>query len=271
MIYNALGDNMNLQWQAPVKALEMWKPEIRAASDDKYAIDMYDIIGEGFYSDGVTVKGVTNALKRMNGEDVTVNINSAGGDMFEGLAIYNALREYDGKVTVKVMGMAASAASIIAMAGDEVLIGESAFFMIHNAWSIAVGNKNDFIKAAEDFSKFDEAMANIYAKKTGKDYAEITKMMDDETWLSGKDSVEMGFATDYLDDGDIAEMQTDKNAKALRKVDTALAKAGVTRSERRDLIKDLTSTPCAAETTPCASDDGLEDALKALLKKLNSH
>lgn len=262
---------MKIQWQAPIKALENWKPEIRAAIDDKYAIDMYDIIGEGYYSDGVTLSAVSSKLNSMNGNDVTVNINSAGGDMFEGLAIYNALREYDGKVTVRVMGMAASAASIIAMAGDEVLIGESAFFMIHNAWSLAIGNKHDFAKASEDFAKFDDAMAQIYTKKTGKDYDEIVKMMDDETWIIGSDSVDMGFASGLLDDDKMAKYDDDKNAKALRKVDTALAKAGVTRSERRDLIKDLTSTPCATDTTPCASDDEVKEALQTLLTKLNSH
>lgn len=76
----------------------------------------------------------------MNGADVTVNINSPGGDMFEGLAIYNLLREYQGKVTVKVLGIAASAASVIAMAGDDIQIGRGAFLMIHNCWVVAMGS-----------------------------------------------------------------------------------------------------------------------------------
>lgn len=261
---------MKLQWQAPVKALEMWKPEIRAASEGDNTIDMYDIIGEGYFSEGVTVNMVSRELKKANGDDVVVNINSAGGDMFEGLAIYNLLSEYKGNVTVRVMGMAASAASIIAMAGDDIEVGESAFFMIHNAWSLAMGNKHDFAKASEDFSKFDMAMGSIYSKKTGKDSEEIAKMMDDETWIVGKDAVDMGFATSLLSDEAIEEKDGDKNAKALRKVDTALAKAGITRSERRDLIKDLTSTPCATDSTPCASDDVLKEELKSLLAKLNT-
>jgi ATP-dependent protease ClpP protease subunit len=255
---------MKIQWQAPIKALEKWQPEIRAASSGDNEIDMYDIIGEGLYTQGVTLNYVSNGLKKANKGDVVVNINSAGGDMFEGLAIYNLLKEYEGRVTVKIMGMAASAASIIAMAGDDIEIGESAFFMIHNAWSVAIGNKNDFTKAADDFAKFDDAMALIYSKKTGKDYDEIVSMMDDETWISGKDSVDMGFATSLLDDDDISEVDSDKSAKALRKIDTALAKAGVTRSERRDLLKELNSTPSATDnTTPSASDEVVE-ALKSL-------
>lgn len=86
----------------------------------------------------------------MGGENVTVNINSPGGDMFEGLAIYNLLREYSGKVTVKVLGIAASAASIIAMAGDEIQIGRGAFLMIHNCWIVMIGNRHDLAKAAID-------------------------------------------------------------------------------------------------------------------------
>lgn len=94
----------------------------------------------------------------MNGADVTVNINSPGGDMFEGLAIYNLLREYQGKVTVKVLGIAASAASVIAMAGDDIQIGRGAFLMIHNCWVVAMGTSNpvnpapgdDLVKAVRD-------------------------------------------------------------------------------------------------------------------------
>lgn len=262
---------MKLQWQIPVKALEMWRPEIKAATDDKNTISIYDVIGDDYYGGGMTAKIVSSVLRDVKGEDVTVNINSAGGDMFEGLAIYNILSEYEGKVKIKVMGMAASAASIIAMAGDEIEIAESAFLMIHNAWSLAIGNKNDFAKAAEDFDKFDDSMAGIYAKKTGKSIDEIKSMMDDETWISGKDAVEMGFATSLMGSDDTVESEVDKGTNALRRVDTALAKSGVTRSERRDLLKELTSTPCATDTTPCASDDEVKEALKALLNKLNTH
>lgn len=261
---------MNIQWQAPIKALERWTPCVLASFEEKNVINMYDMIGEGYYTTGVTASMVSEKLDVYGGDDVTVNINSAGGDMFEGLAIYNILKEYEGSVKVKVLGMAASAASIIAMAGDEIEIGESAFFMIHNAWSLAIGNKYDFEKAAKDFDKFDNAMANVYVSKTGIEYAEIVKMMDDETWIGGQDAVEKGFATKLLDTDEIKKLEEGASARSLRKVDTALAKAGISRSERRDLLKELTNTPSAVDTTPSASDEQLKDELKCLLAKLNT-
>ena len=258
---------MQLQWQAPVKALEKWQPEVKASQDAN--INIYEEIGEGFYSSGMTSKIVSSILRNSKGEDITVNINSAGGDMFEGLAIYNILKDYEGKVKIKVVGMAASAASIIAMAGDEIEIGESAFFMIHNAWSVVLGNKDDFLSAAEDFAKFDDAMCSIYAKKTSMGKDEIAEMMNKETWIVGKDAVEMGFASSIMGEEVITE---DENieASALRKVDIALAKSGVTRSERRKLIKSLTGTQNAAKSTQNAGNEEVVSALLDLQLKLNN-
>ncbi|BEN40789.1 hypothetical protein SMKC049_25810 [Serratia marcescens] len=117
-------------------ALERWNGGLKAAASNDNSISVFDVIGQDYWGEGVTAKRIAGALRSMNGADVTVNINSPGGDMFEGLAIYNLLREYQGKVTVKVLGLAASAASIIAMAGDEIQIGRGAFLMIHNCWVV---------------------------------------------------------------------------------------------------------------------------------------
>ena len=114
-------------------ALDRWDGGIKAAATDDNSISVFDVIGQDYWGEGVTAKRIAGALRAMNGADVTVNINSPGGDMFEGLAIYNLLREYEGRVTVKVLGIAASAASIIAMAGDDIQIGRGAFLMIHNS------------------------------------------------------------------------------------------------------------------------------------------
>ena len=106
-------------------AIDRWKPEVHAAADDDNSISIYDVIGEDFWTgEGVTVKRIDAALRKIGNRDVVVNINSPGGDVFEGIAIYNRLREHPAKVQVKVMGLAASAASIIAMAGDEIQIGD---------------------------------------------------------------------------------------------------------------------------------------------------
>ncbi|WP_367672824.1 Clp protease ClpP, partial [Serratia symbiotica] len=108
-------------------ALERWNGGLKAAASEDNSISVFDVIGKDYWGEGVSAKRIAGALRSMNGTDVTVNINSPGGDMFEGLAIYNLLREYPGKVTVKVLGLAASGASIIAMAGDEIQIGRGAF------------------------------------------------------------------------------------------------------------------------------------------------
>ncbi|VFT21653.1 phage portal protein [Klebsiella pneumoniae] len=152
-------------------ALDRWDGGIKAAATDDNSISVFDVIGQDYWGEGITAKRIAGALRAMNGADVTVNINSPGGDMFEGLAIYNLLREYEGRVTVKVLGIAASAASIIAMAGDDIQIGRGAFLMIHNCWVYAMGNRLDFAELALSLEPFDTAMADIYAARSGLDIA----------------------------------------------------------------------------------------------------
>src|SRR5690606_15536984 len=120
-------------------ALSRWNPGVRAAAEDsETSITIYDVIGEDYWTGGgVTVSRIDGALRKIGNRDVTVFINSPGGDVFEGIAIYNRLREPPANVTVKIMGLAASAASIIAMAGDRIEIGTASFLMVHNAWVVA--------------------------------------------------------------------------------------------------------------------------------------
>jgi len=168
-----------VKFDISVKALEIWNHSIKAADTDVKQIDILDVIGVDYWGDGVSLKNVNRALREYAGADVVVNINSPGGDLFEGLAIYNALKEYPGKVTVKILGMAASAASVIAMAGDEIKIAKSAFFMIHNGWLMAVGNRHDLRDIADWMEPFDATMAEIYSDSTGIKQTEIATMMDD--------------------------------------------------------------------------------------------
>jgi len=151
-----------------IKALDRWNNTLVSAKSDNTTITILDVIGEDYWTGGgVTAKRIEAALRSIGNKDITVDINSPGGDFFEGIAIYNLLRAHQSKVTVRVLGLAASAASIIAMAGDEVLIGKAAFFMVHNAWVVAAGNRHDLAAAAEMMRPFDEAMAGLYADKTG--------------------------------------------------------------------------------------------------------
>ncbi|WP_024559418.1 head maturation protease, ClpP-related [Franconibacter pulveris 1160] len=257
----------------PAAAMERWNGGIRAARDGDNSISIFDVIGADYWGDGVTASRIAGALRSLNGADVTVNINSPGGDMFEGLAIYNLLREYEGKVTVKVLGLAASAASIIAMAGDEVQIGRGAFLMIHNCWVYAMGNRHDLAQIAADMAPFDKAMSDIYQARSGLDADTVDKMMDGETYIGGSEAVEKGFADSLLSADEIAD-DDESPAAALRKLDALLAKANTPRSERRKLLKALSgSTPGAAakpDGTPSAATihketiDRLEAALSGL-------
>ena len=251
----------------PAAAMERWNGGIRAARDGDNSISIFDVIGADYWGEGVTAGRIAGALRSLGGADVTVNINSPGGDMFEGLAIYNLLREYEGRVTVKVLGLAASAASVIAMAGDDVQIGRGAFLMIHNCWVYAMGNRHDLAQIAADMEPFDKAMSDIYQARSGLDAATVDKMMDGETYIGGSEAVEKGFADSLLSADEIAD-DDDSPAAALRKLDALLAKTDTPRSERRKLLKALSgSKPGAAASydgTPGATEEINPDNLKQL-------
>lgn len=159
-------------------------------ADDATVIDLYDEIGYW----GTDARSFRARLKDARG-DITLRINSPGGDIFDGIAIYNDLLAYDGNVKVEITGVAASIASIIAMAGDEITIAENAFFMVHNAWTIGAGNRHDMSKIADTLAKIDDAMARTYAARTTTGVRAIKQMMDDETWLTAKEAKDAGFAT----------------------------------------------------------------------------
>ncbi|MEX9896576.1 head maturation protease, ClpP-related [Providencia rettgeri] len=238
----------SISYELKSRALDKWNSSIRAASSDN-TISVLDVIGEDYWGEGVTAKRISGALRAIGNNDVVVNINSPGGDMFEGLAIYNLLRAHSGKVTVNILGIAASAASIIAMAGDEIHMGRGAFLMIHNCWSIGVGNRHDFAKLAADLEPFDKSMADIYVARSGQSESAVSKMMDDETYIASSDAIAKGFAdgllaADEINDGD------ESPQAAIRKLDAALAKAEMPRSERRKLISALTGSMPGATSDP---------------------
>lgn len=260
---NAKAPN-GVKWDAPTDAVAKWDSSLVSASSDGATITMYDQIGSDGWTDGVTAKRIAAALRSIGSKDVTVSINSPGGDFFEGIAIYNLLREHPHRVTVKVVGLAASAASIIAMAGDEIQVAKTGFLMIHNAWVYAVGNRHDMRETADILDEFDGVMAQLYADAAGVSLDEAAKLMDAETWMSGAAAVESGFATALLSADEITEDVSggDNANAAAKKIDTLLAKQGLPRSERRELLKQIKGTPCAAQpATPCA---GLDDEIEAL-------
>jgi ATP-dependent protease ClpP protease subunit len=214
-------------------AVDRWEPAVcaKAGDDAEASISIYDSIGENWEGTGITSKRISAALRSIGAKDVVVNINSPGGDFFEGMAIYNLLREHQGKVTVRVLGVAASVASVIAMAGDEILIGDGAFFMIHNAWAVAVGNRHDMLDSAKLLEPFDAAMAALYAHQTGMSTAEAATMMDKETWIGAQQAVDDGFATGLLPSSEITKStQASTKSKPLALIEASMAKAGFSRT-----------------------------------------
>jgi len=251
----------------PSAAMEHWNGGIKAAKSDDNSISIFDVIGADYWGEGVTASRIAGALRSLNGADVTVNVNSPGGDMFEGLAIYNLLREYEGKVTVKVLGLAASAASIIAMAGDDIQIGRGAFLMIHNCWVYAMGNRHDLAQIASDMEPFDKAMGDIYSVRTGLSKEEVASMMDGETYIGGSDAVDKGFADRLLSADEISD-DDDSPEAALRKLDALLAKTDTPRSERRKLLKALSGSKPGAAATPDGMPGATEEINPDNLKQL---
>lgn len=133
-----------------------------------------------------------------NGEDLEIELNSYGGSVFAGSEIYTILKSYPGKVTITVTGIAASAASVIAMAADVVKISPTAQLMLHKAWTTASGNASDFEKEAEVLRGVNESIANAYMLKTGKSKDELLAIMEKETWFTAEKAIEIGLADEIL-------------------------------------------------------------------------
>ena len=267
-ILNVENRNNSNKFSIDEKIYSRWSQHIRAANDDNNTITIYQPIGEDFFSEGFTARRMSAALRSIGEKDVVVSINSPGGDFFEGATIYNLLREHKGHVTVKIPGLAASAASIIAMAGDTIQISDIGFYMIHNTWTCVCGNRNDMNQAAERSGIFDAAMADVYAARTGFDREEIVAMMDSDTWMNASTAIEKGFA-DELTHGDVVEDDDDDDKKttamARRTIEKAMAKFGYSRKDRDEIFTKAFGERDAAEKS--LRDAGLDkNKLTGLLK-----
>jgi ATP-dependent Clp endopeptidase proteolytic subunit ClpP len=178
---------MNTRFQAKGSTAEIW---------------LYDQIGASFWGDGISAKAFQKELTAL-GKVSTINlrINSPGGDVFDGLAIYNQLKSHPARVVVDIDGLAASIASIIAMAGDEIRMASNAMMMIHNPHGMAVGDATEMQRVAALLGQVKGSLTGTYAARTGKDVDDLGAMMTAETWLSADDAVAMRFADN------ITEMQ----------------------------------------------------------------
>lgn len=171
---------MNVEFKAAGSRGEIW---------------LYDQIGESFWGDGISAKTFQKELSAL-GRVTTLNvrINSPGGDVFDGLAIYNQLKTHPARVVVDVDGLAASIASVIAMAGDEVRMAANSMMMIHNPHGMAVGDANEMQRVAALLQQVKGSLSDTYAARTGQQKDQLSAWMDDETWMSAETAVQYGFA-----------------------------------------------------------------------------
>lgn len=244
------------------RAQSGWDRSIVHAAErqDESTISILDPIGLDFWTgEGVTAKRVRAALQSIGDKPVTVVINSPGGDFFEGLAIYNLLREHPQEVTVQVVGIAASAAADIAMAGDTIQIAKAGLMMVHNTQWFAAGDRHVMQQAADDMAKFDEVAAGLLADRAGVDVKQAHKWMDAETFFTGEQAVESGLADALLPRDTQRNPANLIEKPAAYRLEALLAKHNIPRAERRHAIKEfLEVTPSADEEeeygTPGAAD-----------------
>lgn len=162
-------------------------------------ITIYGVIGESWFEESFSANDIDRALKDAGDNDVTIRLNSPGGDAFDGISIYNRLKQHEGKVTVYVDGWACSAASIIAMAGDEIVMGLGSMMMIHEASTMAWGSKSNMRKISGMLEKLDNGALDIYESKANIPREEIKEKQEAETWLTAKEAVELGFANKVVE------------------------------------------------------------------------
>lgn len=158
-------------------------------------IYLYDEIGASMWGGGISAKQFAEDLNALGRVDtLNIRMNSPGGDVFDGLAIYNTLKRHPANVIVDIDGMALSIASVIAMAGRTINMAGNAMMMIHDPWTVAAGTAEDFRKQADIMDQVKQNLAQTYASRTETDEDQIMDMMTEETWMTAQDAVQMGFA-----------------------------------------------------------------------------
>ncbi len=241
---------------------------------DEQEIFIYDEIGApgGFW--GVDPEQFAKDMNELSGP-VKIRINSPGGSVFGGMSIYNSIQSYEGETTTIVDGLAASAASYIAMAGDKVKINQGAFLMIHEAWSMAVGNSADFRKEAELLDKIDSQIAGFYSKKTGKELSDIQDIMTDETWFTADEAFEFGLADEVIEkikpaenlfDLSVFDNVPDKlvnsedcETQRPKDFETALRDAGMSRREAKAVLAEGLKAIAEPEPEPIETKANYKD------------
>lgn len=232
--------------------------DVQAAGEDCTTLMVYDEIGEW----GISAAAMRVKLSQITTPRIRLEINSPGGDVFDGIAIFNDLVRHKARVEVVVTGVAASAASIIAMAGDDIGMYGNAFLMIHNAWSVTIGDQSDHAAMAQVLAKIDEALARTYARRAGTAADMVEDLMAAETWMDAEQAVDRGFADRVLEDEagpdaraafdlsvfnktprELARFAGPADDPTCRDIERALRDAGVSRSKAKALASARTPSP----------------------------
>lgn len=244
-----------------------WKNQADEGGTEARVLELYGTIAEeSWFDDDITPAQFREELFAGSGP-VTVWINSPGGDCIAASQIYTMLMDYKDDVTVKIDGIAASAASVIAMAGTEVLMAPTALMMIHNPATIAMGDHEDMQKAIEMLNEVKESIINAYEIKTSLSRAKLSHLMDAETWMNANKAVELGFADGILEDEKAAEITIPAYAFSRKTVQAALMNkisAKVKPVQKADI-------PAPAQTdTPAEPEEAKGRSVDELKARLNT-
>ncbi|PGB61303.1 head maturation protease, ClpP-related [Bacillus wiedmannii] len=191
------------------------KRDIRfeAKGENEYKLTVYGSIG-GWFSEN-NAEAVRRKIQDVKAEKIHVHINSGGGSAFDGIAICNQLKQHNAEIIVHIDGWAASAASVIAMAGDKIIMPSNTMMMIHQASTIEYGNADLFEKTARDLRKIDSALAASYKKRFVGTDEELKQLLKDETWLTAEEAVALGLADEIADEIEIDDTQEDEEEEVV--------------------------------------------------------
>ena len=198
--------------------------QIQNKAGEPARIDIYDQIGKKWHEDGpvVAAKEFITELNNLDASDIDLHINSPGGDVFEGLAIYNALKFHKAKITVYIDGLAASISSVVAMAGNRILMPENAMLMIHLPSAMVWGTSNDMKKMANALNKIKSSLVTAYRSKSGQDDEKISDLMTEESWFTAQEAIDLGFADEILEPVSIQNSLNDLKKFGYRNVPSNL-------------------------------------------------
>jgi len=208
-------------------------------------IVIYAPIGQDYWGDGsmISAKDFSKQLSALSDSVNTINVrlNSPGGDVFDGVAIYNRLKQHKAKKIVHIDGLAASIASIIALAGDEIIMGEGALYMIHLPWTVSMGDRTDFDNTINRLMDVEEQMLGIYAKKTKLDKNEIRLMLEQETWMNADEAISNKFVDSKAEETVAIAASAMDSKWFAKKPKKYFSQADVIAEKRAELLKQVRS------------------------------